>query len=81
MRCDRIHEALSARIDSEDPGLPAGELDAHLRVCADCRAWQQRAHVVTRRTRLGCAFLDHDLTPAVLAALTGPDIDARAVAQ
>jgi predicted anti-sigma-YlaC factor YlaD len=81
MRCDRIHEALSARIDGEDPGLPDGELDAHLGDCADCRAWQQRAHVVTRRTRLGGAFLDRDLTPAVLAAFAGRDIDARAVAQ
>jgi predicted anti-sigma-YlaC factor YlaD len=81
MRCDRIHAALSARIDGEDPGLPDGELNAHLAVCADCRGWQQRAHVVTRRTRLGGAFLDRDLTPAVLAALTGPDIDARVVGQ
>ena len=36
--------------------------------CADCRAWQQRAHAVTRRARLGGSFLGHDLTPLVLAA-------------
>ena len=70
MRCERIRAALSARIDGEDPGLPDGELNAHLGVCAECRAWQQRAHAVTRRTRLGGAFLGHDLTPAVLAAST-----------
>ncbi len=68
MRCDRIREALSARIDGEDPGLPDGECDAHLGGCADCRAWQQRAYVLTRRVRLGCTLLDHDLSAAVLAA-------------
>jgi predicted anti-sigma-YlaC factor YlaD len=69
MRCDRIREAISARIDGEDPGLPAGALDAHLTACAACRGWQQRAHAVTRRARLGGSYLDHDLTPAVLTAV------------
>jgi predicted anti-sigma-YlaC factor YlaD len=72
MGCDRIREALSARIDGEDSGLPDGELNAHLDDCADCRGWQQRAHAVTRRARLGGAFLNHDLTPAVLAAVAAP---------
>jgi predicted anti-sigma-YlaC factor YlaD len=69
MRCDRFREAISARIDGEDPGLPDDVLDAHLEACADCRAWQQRAHAVTRHARLGGDFLDHDLTPRVLAAI------------
>jgi len=68
MRCDRIREAISARIDGEEPGLPADALDAHLTVCAACRGWQQRAHSVTRRARLGGSYLDHDLTPQVLTA-------------
>ena len=68
MQCDRLREAISARIDGEDHQLSEGALDAHLGVCAGCRAWQQRAHVVTRRARLGGLFLDHDLTPRVLAA-------------
>jgi predicted anti-sigma-YlaC factor YlaD len=72
MRCDRFRTAISARIDGEDPGLPGGALDVHLRACADCRSWQQRAHVVTRRARLGGAFLDHDLTTQVLAAVPAP---------
>ena len=70
MRCDRIREAISARIDGEDPGLPADALDAHLTVCAACRGWQQRAHTVTRRARLGGSFLDHDLAPQVLTAFS-----------
>jgi predicted anti-sigma-YlaC factor YlaD len=68
MRCDRIREAISARIDGEDPGLPADALDAHLTACAACREWQQRAHVVTRRARIGGSYLDHDLTPRVITA-------------
>jgi predicted anti-sigma-YlaC factor YlaD len=67
MRCDGIREAISARIDGEDPGLPAGTLDAHLAVCEACRGWQQQAHAVTRRARLGGPFLDRDLAPQVAA--------------
>lgn len=69
MECDRAREAVSARIDGEDPGLPASALDAHLAGCAACRAWQQQAHEVTRRARLGAPFPEHDLTGQVLAAV------------
>jgi predicted anti-sigma-YlaC factor YlaD len=68
MECERAREAISARIDGEDPGVPDGALQAHLDGCASCRDWQQRAHVMTRRARLGGAFLDRDLTGQVLAA-------------
>jgi predicted anti-sigma-YlaC factor YlaD len=68
MECDSVRDAISAQIDGEDPGLPGSVIAAHLAGCADCRAWQQRAHATTRRVRLGGAFLDHDLTPIVLAA-------------
>lgn len=68
MDCDTAHEAISARIDGEDSGIPAGALATHLSGCAACRAWEQRAHMITRRARLGGPFLDHDLTTQVLAA-------------
>jgi predicted anti-sigma-YlaC factor YlaD len=77
MQCDRFREAISARIDGEDAGLPDGVLDAHLGICADCRAWQQRAHAVTRRARLGGPFLDHDLALPVLAAIPAPATGRR----
>ena len=77
MQCDRFREALSARIDGEDTGLPDGALEAHLEACAGCRAWQQRAHAVTRRARLGGSFLGHDLTPLVLAAAPTAAIGRR----
>ncbi len=69
MECDSAREAISARIDGEDPGLTGDALDAHLAGCADCRGWQQRAYTVTRGARLGGSFLDHDLTSRILAAV------------
>jgi predicted anti-sigma-YlaC factor YlaD len=69
MDCDSARMAVSARLDGEDPGVPGDLLRGHLDNCADCRAFEQRAHVVTRRARLGGLALDHDLAPGVLAAL------------
>jgi predicted anti-sigma-YlaC factor YlaD len=69
MECDMAREAISARIDGEDPGLPQDAVETHLAGCAACRDWQQRAHAVTRRARIGGPLLDHDLTPVVLAAV------------
>jgi len=69
MRCDTAREVMSATIDGEDTGLPACALEEHLASCAACREWQRQAHAVTRRARLGGSFLDHDLTPRVLAAV------------
>jgi predicted anti-sigma-YlaC factor YlaD len=69
MECDRVREAISARIDGEDPGVPNGAIEAHLATCAACRGWQQRAHAMTRRARLGGRFLEQDLTARVLAAV------------
>jgi predicted anti-sigma-YlaC factor YlaD len=68
MDCDRAREAISARIDGEDPGLPDDALDAHLVGCTACRSWRQTARAVTRRARIGGLCLDHDLTSPVLAA-------------
>jgi predicted anti-sigma-YlaC factor YlaD len=75
MECDRAREAISARIDGEDPGVPDGALEAHLAGCQACRDWEQRAHVLTRRARLGGPFLDRDLSGRVLAAI--PPAPAR----
>ncbi len=74
MDCDSAREAISARIDGEDDAADAA-LETHLAGCAGCRAWMQRAHAVTRRARLGGAFLDHDLVPGLLAAM--PAREAR----
>jgi predicted anti-sigma-YlaC factor YlaD len=80
MECDRVREAISARIDGEDPGVPDGPVEAHLATCADCRGWQQRAHAMTRRARLGGRFLEQDLTARVLAAIPPEPAGRRRVA-
>jgi predicted anti-sigma-YlaC factor YlaD len=80
MECDRVREAISARIDGEDPGVPDGPIEAHLATCADCRGWQQRAHAMTRRARLGGRFLEQDLTARVLAAIPPEPARRRRVA-
>ena len=69
MDCDTIRAAVSTQIDGEVPWLPEGVLETHLAGCPACVDWQRRAHTVTRRVRLGGAFLDHDLAPGVLAAV------------
>jgi predicted anti-sigma-YlaC factor YlaD len=69
MDCDTIRVAISTEIDGEVPWLPADVLETHLAGCPACVDWQRRAHTMTRRVRLGGAFLDHDLTPEVLAAV------------
>ena len=72
-----MREAIAARIDGEDPGVPAALVETHLAQCAACRGWQQRAHAMTRRARLGGPFLDHDLTARVLATVPPPPAGRR----
>lgn len=67
--------ALSARMDGEDPQMPAVRLDAHLRECADCRAWQTQAEAITRAVRVQPAQVP-DLTEQVLAAVAAELGDA-----
>lgn len=43
MRCSRFREAVSARIDGEDPGVTPDRVDAHLATCAECRSWAMAA--------------------------------------
>lgn len=78
MICDQFRDAVSARLDGEDPGLPAAMLDAHLDGCAACAAWAIAAAEVTHPARVGPADEVPDRTGAILAAaadrgLLGPD--------
>jgi predicted anti-sigma-YlaC factor YlaD len=41
--CERFREALSARIDGEEPGITGSVIDAHLDTCSECRAWASTA--------------------------------------
>ena len=77
MTCDQIREAISARLDGEDPGVPAADVDAHLAICARCRAFADGAGALHRSVRLAPAPEVPDLTPKVLAAIgTEPNADA-----
>jgi predicted anti-sigma-YlaC factor YlaD len=67
-------EALSARLDGEhaspdDAALTDAAVDAHLADCADCRAWLEAAHTVTRRARLALVRPTPDLADAVVSAV------------
>ena len=81
MQCTPYREALSARLDGESPGLPAGELDAHLDACPGCASWARQAELVTRRARLASAPDVPDLTASVLAALPRERPGAAAAAR
>jgi predicted anti-sigma-YlaC factor YlaD len=45
--CAQAREAASARLDSELPELDAARLDAHLRACAECRAYAAEIETIT----------------------------------
>jgi predicted anti-sigma-YlaC factor YlaD len=69
MDCDSIRAAISASLDGEDAGLSADVTRAHLDSCANCRAWRERQHALTRHARLTGYALDHDLTERILTAV------------
>jgi predicted anti-sigma-YlaC factor YlaD len=76
MRCSDIREAVSARLDGEDPAVPPSDVEAHLATCDDCRTWVVGAEVLAGAVER--APRDHpSLDPALLAALTAPPDDAR----
>jgi predicted anti-sigma-YlaC factor YlaD len=76
MDCSSFRDAISARLDGEEAGLPDEGVDAHLAHCADCRGWAAAAGaldlVVGRAPRP-----DVRLDPALLAALVGPPEGVR----
>lgn len=76
MECTQFRDALSARLDGEDPGLPAEALDTHLAGCAGCRAWEEAAVSLARRARLAPVGderdVDLDLAAAVMARVGAP---------
>ena len=66
VNCERIREALSARLDGEAADLPGPVIDEHVAGCADCAAWQQQAMTLAARTA----------TPATAPDLVGPVLSA-----
>ncbi|MFU8876278.1 zf-HC2 domain-containing protein [Micromonospora sp. SL4-19] len=66
--CEEVREALSARLDGEDPQALAAALTAHTASCPGCRSWLAGAERVTRLARLRVVDVP-DLTAPVLAAV------------
>jgi len=69
MTCMQIHQAISARLDGEDPGFDEPTVYAHLAGCADCRAFAHDAEALHRTMRLAPAPAIPDLTPSILTAI------------
>lgn len=67
MDCTSARELVSADLDGELPADRRPVLDRHLRGCAECRGWADRAHRLHLRVRLRPAEPVPDLTTAILA--------------
>jgi predicted anti-sigma-YlaC factor YlaD len=68
MECSHFREAVSARLDGEDPGLPVPILDGHLAGCASCRAWSGELGALHRLVRVRTAEPIPDLTAGIVDA-------------
>jgi predicted anti-sigma-YlaC factor YlaD len=78
MRCTRFREAISARLDGEDPGMRTEQIDAHLAECADCRSWAGAAASTALRGAAGPGD-PVALDPALIARLARPAAAAEPV--
>lgn len=68
-----MREALSARIDGEDPDMDRSVLDSHLARCADCRRFTDGSEALARRLRVRRAEPVPDTTASILGAIgSGP---------
>jgi predicted anti-sigma-YlaC factor YlaD len=76
MRCTRFREAISARLDGEDPGLPTEAIDAHLAECPPCRSWASAAASPALRA-VASPGDPVAVDPALLAQLVRPTAAAE----
>lgn len=77
MRCDTIREALSARIDGEEPGLDDEALALHLNTCTSCETWAESLGALHRLVRVREADPVPDLTAEILAQAPRPSSAGR----
>lgn len=74
--CDRIREALSARLDGEAADLPEHLVDEHVAGCAECAAWQQQA--LSLAARVVTQTTGPDLVGPVLSAVRADEAQRAA---
>jgi len=72
MDCEHIREALSARLDGEDPGVDEARLDQHVAGCAGCTAWADELGALHRLVRVQPAEAVPDLSEAIMARVPSP---------
>ena len=77
MECTRWREAVSARLDGEDPGIDPALVDAHLARCPGCRAFASAAADAHRAQRVGVAAAVPDLSGRVRKAVAVADRASR----
>lgn len=77
MRCQPCREALSARLDGEDPGIPDEVVARHLAGCAGCRRFEATSALVRRRLAVRRAEQVPDLTEPILARAYAGRREAR----
>ena len=69
MTHERARAELSAQLDGEQSGEPAGPLAEHLAGCRPCRQWQRAAETLTTRVRRVPSQDGPDRTAEILAAV------------
>jgi predicted anti-sigma-YlaC factor YlaD len=67
VRCERIREALSARLDGEVSDVPRHLVDEHVAGCGGCAEWQRQATELVVRSAVAAPA--PDLVGPVLAAV------------
>lgn len=71
--CARWQDAISARLDGEDPGIDGALVDTHVARCAACRTFATVAVQDRRRRRVGAAPEIQDLSRRVRTAVAVAD--------
>lgn len=67
MRCQPYRDAVSARIDGEDPGMADRLIDGHLQRCGPCREFASATMALRQRVAVRVADAVPDLTASVMA--------------
>jgi predicted anti-sigma-YlaC factor YlaD len=73
MSCGAWREAISAQADGEPSPIEARLVDAHLAVCADCRAFAANAHELRRAVSVVASPAQRDLAGSVVRAARAAD--------
>lgn len=73
LACEVTREAISARLDGEEPPVPDEVTSRHLATCRPCRDFESRAAAMRHQMRLSVLPELRDLTQEVLALLDCED--------